>query len=39
MEKKQDSEAEYPHWNRVYAAVAIYTIVLIALVWGFSRMF
>jgi hypothetical protein len=39
MKKEQDPEYEYPHWNRVYAAVAIYTITLILLIWGFSRIF
>jgi hypothetical protein len=38
MNEEQEPE-EYPHWNRVYAAVAIYTIALILLIWGFSRIF
>ena len=32
---------EYPDewWYRVYAAVMIFTVVVIALLWGFSRYF
>ncbi len=32
-------EREYPHWNRVYITVIIYTIALIVGLWLFSRMF
>jgi heme/copper-type cytochrome/quinol oxidase subunit 2 len=32
-------EREYPHWNRVYITVIIYTICLIVVLWLFSRMF
>jgi hypothetical protein len=34
-----DNEREYPHWNRVYIIVIIYTIILIIGLWVFSRMF
>ena len=37
-EEKQD-EPDYPHWNRVYGVVIGYTIVLIILIWAFSRSF
>ncbi|MCI0338710.1 MAG: hypothetical protein L0226_14130, partial [Acidobacteria bacterium] len=33
---KQD-EREYPHWNRVYMTVIIYTIALIIGLWTFSK--
>lgn len=39
MSKENKDEREYPHWNRVYATVVVYTIVLIILIWAFSRMF
>jgi hypothetical protein len=34
-----DGEREYPHWNRVYLSVIIYTTCLIVGLWLFSRMF
>jgi hypothetical protein len=36
---QRDEEREYPHWNRVYITVVIYTIGLIVGLWLFSRMF
>jgi len=39
MNQPSEGEREYPHWNRVYLAVIVYTIVLIAGLWWFSRMF
>jgi hypothetical protein len=39
MNETPEDEKEYPHWNRVYVIVAVYTIVLILLIWDFSRMF
>ena len=39
MSKEKQDELDYPHWNRVYIIVVIYTIVLIVLIWAFSRMF
>jgi hypothetical protein len=39
MKKEQQGEREYPHWNRVYITVVVYTLVLIILIWAFSRMF
>ena len=32
-------EQEYPHWNRVYLAVLITTMVVIAALWLFSKSF
>ena len=37
-EMKQE-ENEYPHWNRVYAVVVIYTIIVIGAIWLFSKQF
>ncbi|HKQ78979.1 MAG TPA: hypothetical protein VJ810_35100 [Blastocatellia bacterium] len=34
-----DEEREYPHWNRVYITVIIFTICIIIALWLFSRMF
>jgi hypothetical protein len=36
---RRDEEGEFPHWNRVYLTVIIYTICLIVGLWLFSRMF
>jgi hypothetical protein len=33
------SEPEYPYWNRIYWLVIIFTTVLIAGLWLFSRQF
>jgi hypothetical protein len=40
-EGKPDAQdkSEYPHWNRVYIIVIVYTIILIIGLWAFSRMF
>lgn len=35
----EPEEQEYPHWNRVYIAVIITTIVVIAAMWFFSKSF
>lgn len=32
-------EEDYPHWNRIYIAVILFTIVVIAAIWGFSTIF
>ncbi len=32
-------EQEYAHWNRVYLAVIIVTIAVIAALWLFSKSF
>ncbi|HQR35932.1 MAG TPA: hypothetical protein PLK30_24630 [Blastocatellia bacterium] len=34
-----NDEREYPHWNRVYISVIVFTIALIIGLWWFSRMF
>jgi hypothetical protein len=39
MDPEKQDEGEYPNWNRVYLAVVIYTILLIAGLWAFSRIF
>jgi hypothetical protein len=36
---QREKEREYPHWNRVYITVVIYSICLIVGLWLFSRMF
>jgi hypothetical protein len=36
---QREEEREYPHWNRVYITVVIYSICLIVGLWLFSRMF
>lgn len=30
-------EHEYPHWNRVYVAVILYTVAVILLLWAFQE--
>ena len=35
----ENPNTEYPHWNRVYLAVVITTIVVIAALWLFSKLF
>jgi hypothetical protein len=37
--RERDEEREYPHWNRVYIAVIVYTAGLFVGLWLFSRMF
>lgn len=32
-------ESEYPHWNRVYIAVIITSVVVIVTMWLFSKSF
>lgn len=32
-------EPEYPHWHRVYLAVIVVTIAVIAALWLFSKSF
>jgi hypothetical protein len=39
MNNQPGEEREYPHWNRVYLAVIIYTICLIGALWLFARAF
>ncbi|MFN0109354.1 MAG: hypothetical protein ACKVZH_10920 [Blastocatellia bacterium] len=39
MNQPTETEREYPHWNRVYITVIVYSIVLIVALWLFSRMF
>lgn len=39
MKDLPPEEREYPHWNRVYIVVIIYTVVLIVALWMFSRAF
>ncbi len=31
------SEKEYPHWNRIYLLVIIFTTLLITLLWVISN--
>jgi hypothetical protein len=35
----QEDQGEYPHWNRVYLTVIIYTLALIVGLWAVSRLF
>ncbi len=39
MKQQNEIEREYPHWNRVYITVIVYTTALIIGLWLFSRMF
>ena len=39
MSEQNESEREYPYWNRVYIIVIVYTIALIAGLWAFSKLF
>jgi hypothetical protein len=39
MDSEKREEHEYPHWNRVYLAVIIYTIALIIGLWAISKAF
>lgn len=32
-------EEEYPHWNRVYIAVIVTTVIVITAMWFFSKSF
>ncbi|HVK39205.1 MAG TPA: hypothetical protein VNA88_11765 [Candidatus Kapabacteria bacterium] len=34
-----DQPKEFPHWNRVYAAVILFTVLTIVGLWLFSRAF
>lgn len=34
-----NDEREYPHWNRVYLAVIIFTVAIIVGLWWFSKQF
>jgi hypothetical protein len=34
-----DTPAEYPHWNRVYITVLLFTVVVIYGIWLFSSWF
>lgn len=38
-ESRNGEEREYPHWNRVYAAVIVFATALIIGLWLFSRLF
>ena len=37
MEKPE--EPEYPYWNRVYLAVVVFLIIVIASLWMFMKTF
>ena len=39
MNNPPDEEQEYPHWNRVYLTVIIFTIALILALWLISKQF
>ncbi len=39
MNQPTEDEREYPHWNRVYITVIVYTIALIVGLWIFSKLF
>jgi hypothetical protein len=34
-----NTEHEYPHWNRVYIAVMVFTTAVIIALWIFSSIF
>ncbi len=35
----EEGEREYPHWNRVYIAVVVFTVVVILALWLFQFAF
>ena len=37
MNEGKQEEREFPHWNRVYIAVIIYTSALIVGLWAFAK--
>jgi hypothetical protein len=37
--RHRDIGAEYPHWNRVYITVIIYTTLLIIGLWAISKLY
>lgn len=39
MNQASEEEHEYPHWNRVYITVIVYTAALIVGLWAFSKLF
>lgn len=39
MNEQPQDEQEYPHWNRVYLSVIVYTIALIIVLWFISKQF
>jgi hypothetical protein len=39
MDERKQEEREYPHWNRVYITVVIYTIALIIGLWALAKTF
>jgi hypothetical protein len=39
MSNQPNEEQEYPHWNRVYAAVIFFTCALILVLWLITRQF
>jgi hypothetical protein len=39
MDSEEKEEREYPHWNRVYIVVIIYTIALIIGLWAVAKAF
>ncbi len=39
MKEQNNEEYEYPHWNRVYLTVIVYTIALITVLWYISKQF
>lgn len=39
MNRPDDEEREYPHWNKIYLLVIVYSLLLILGLWLFSRQF
>ncbi len=39
MKEDQETEREYPHWNRVYLIVVLYSIAIMIGLWLFSRLY
>ncbi len=39
MNNQSNEEQEYPHWNRVYTTVVVYSIALIFVLWLISKQF
>ncbi len=39
MNEQPNEEQEYPHWNRVYFAVIIFTTAIITVLWYITKQF
>lgn len=39
LQERSPEEQEYPHWNRVYLAVIVFTTALIFVLWLITKQF